>query len=89
VKWLEEQGLLFVGSGVSGGEEGALKGPSLMPGGSKGVRIHFFAQPLFVLFLNNHTITHLLDDLSHILICLPLLGSGMGTHSTNLSIYCC
>ena len=32
---LEEKGLLFVGMGVSGGEEGALKGPSLMPGGSK------------------------------------------------------
>jgi len=31
---LEEQGLHFVGMGVSGGEEGALKGPSLMPGGS-------------------------------------------------------
>ncbi len=30
----EAKGLLFVGSGVSGGEEGALKGPSLMPGGS-------------------------------------------------------
>ena len=30
---LEKKGLLFVGSGVSGGEEGARKGPSLMPGG--------------------------------------------------------
>jgi 6-phosphogluconate dehydrogenase len=34
-QWVEDAGLLFVGSGVSGGEEGALKGPSLMPGGSK------------------------------------------------------
>ena len=34
-KRVEEAGLLFVGCGVSGGEEGALKGPSLMPGGSK------------------------------------------------------
>ncbi len=33
-KYVEEQGLLFLGTGVSGGEEGALKGPSLMPGGS-------------------------------------------------------
>ncbi len=33
-KSVEEQGLLYVGTGVSGGEEGALKGPSLMPGGS-------------------------------------------------------
>jgi 6-phosphogluconate dehydrogenase len=34
-KDVEAAGLLFVGTGVSGGEEGALKGPSLMPGGSK------------------------------------------------------
>jgi 6-phosphogluconate dehydrogenase len=34
-KEVEEAGLLFVGTGVSGGEEGALKGPSLMPGGSE------------------------------------------------------
>jgi len=33
-KDLESKGLLFVGSGVSGGEEGARYGPSLMPGGS-------------------------------------------------------
>ncbi|HEV2721625.1 MAG TPA: NAD(P)-binding domain-containing protein, partial [Thermoanaerobaculia bacterium] len=32
---LEQQGFHFVGSGVSGGEEGARHGPSLMPGGSK------------------------------------------------------
>lgn len=32
---LEHTGIHFVGMGVSGGEEGALKGPSLMPGGSK------------------------------------------------------
>ena len=30
---LEEKGILYVGSGVSGGEEGARYGPSLMPGG--------------------------------------------------------
>src|SRR5688572_4655017 len=30
---LKEKGLLYVGTGVSGGEEGALKGPSIMPGG--------------------------------------------------------
>src|SRR5216117_446779 len=34
-KDLEGRGLHFVGCGVSGGEEGALKGPSLMPGGSR------------------------------------------------------
>ncbi|KAL8621605.1 hypothetical protein ACOMHN_036838 [Nucella lapillus] len=33
-KSLEEKGMLFVGSGVSGGEDGARYGPSLMPGGS-------------------------------------------------------
>jgi len=31
---VEEKGLLYIGTGVSGGEEGALKGPSIMPGGS-------------------------------------------------------
>jgi 6-phosphogluconate dehydrogenase len=31
---LEKQGLLYIGTGVSGGEEGARHGPSLMPGGS-------------------------------------------------------
>src|SRR5947208_1127920 len=34
-KELEDRGIHFVGCGVSGGEEGALKGPSLMPGGSR------------------------------------------------------
>ncbi|MDB4650537.1 decarboxylating NADP(+)-dependent phosphogluconate dehydrogenase [Pirellulaceae bacterium] len=34
-KHVEENGLLFCGTGVSGGEEGALKGPSMMPGGSE------------------------------------------------------
>lgn len=33
-KSLKEKGILFVGSGVSGGEEGARYGPSLMPGGN-------------------------------------------------------
>ena len=31
---LREAGILFIGTGVSGGEEGALKGPSIMPGGN-------------------------------------------------------
>lgn len=34
-KELSELGIHFVGTGVSGGEEGALKGPSIMPGGQK------------------------------------------------------
>ncbi|PKM39958.1 MAG: phosphogluconate dehydrogenase (NADP(+)-dependent, decarboxylating) [Firmicutes bacterium HGW-Firmicutes-9] len=32
--YVESRGLLYIGTGVSGGEEGALKGPSMMPGGS-------------------------------------------------------
>ncbi|RWS39119.1 NADP-dependent phosphogluconate dehydrogenase [Bacillus mycoides] len=34
-KRLAEEGINFIGAGVSGGEEGALKGPSIMPGGQK------------------------------------------------------
>lgn len=34
-KYVEGKGLLYIGTGVSGGEEGALRGPSIMPGGSK------------------------------------------------------
>jgi 6-phosphogluconate dehydrogenase len=34
-KELPASGLIFLGTGVSGGEEGALKGPSIMPGGNK------------------------------------------------------
>ena len=33
-EYVESKGLLYVGTGVSGGEEGALNGPSMMPGGS-------------------------------------------------------
>jgi 6-phosphogluconate dehydrogenase len=33
--YVESKGLLYIGTGVSGGEEGALLGPSMMPGGSK------------------------------------------------------
>ena len=33
-KHLESKGFYFIGTGISGGEEGALKGPSIMPGGS-------------------------------------------------------
>ena len=33
-EYLESKGLLYIGTGVSGGEEGALIGPSIMPGGS-------------------------------------------------------
>ena len=40
VKEVESKGLLYVGSGVSGGEEGARHGPSLMPGGSTAAWLH-------------------------------------------------
>lgn len=44
-KYVESKGFLFVGSGVSGGEEGALKGPSMMPGGSEAAWKHI--KPIF------------------------------------------
>ena len=44
-KYVEERGFLFCGTGVSGGEEGALKGPSMMPGGSIGSWEH--VKPIF------------------------------------------
>jgi 6-phosphogluconate dehydrogenase len=34
-RYVESKGLLYIGTGVSGGEEGALLGPSMMPGGSE------------------------------------------------------
>ena len=39
-KELESKGILYVGAGVSGGEEGALHGPSIMPGGDKRAWVH-------------------------------------------------
>jgi 6-phosphogluconate dehydrogenase len=42
---VESKGLLYIGTGVSGGEEGALLGPSIMPGGSKGAWP--FVKPIF------------------------------------------
>ena len=43
--YVESKGLLYVGCGVSGGEEGALKGPSMMPGGSPAAWAH--VKPIF------------------------------------------
>ncbi len=37
---LAEKGILFIGTGVSGGEEGARKGPSIMPGGNPAAWLH-------------------------------------------------
>lgn len=43
--YVESKGLLYIGTGVSGGEEGALKGPSIMPGGSP--RAWPYVKPIF------------------------------------------
>lgn len=43
--YVESKGLLYVGTGVSGGEEGALKGPSMMPGGSP--KAWEYVKPIF------------------------------------------
>jgi 6-phosphogluconate dehydrogenase len=45
VKYVESKGLLYVGTGVSGGEEGARRGPSIMPGGSAAAWEH--VKPIF------------------------------------------
>ncbi|ALA71385.1 6-phosphogluconate dehydrogenase [Geobacillus stearothermophilus 10] len=44
-KELAELGIHFIGTGVSGGEEGALKGPAIMPGGQK--EAHELVRPIF------------------------------------------
>ncbi len=44
-KELESKGYLYIGTGVSGGEEGALKGPSIMPGGKK--EAYDLVEPIF------------------------------------------
>ncbi|MEW6359484.1 MAG: NADP-dependent phosphogluconate dehydrogenase [Planctomycetota bacterium] len=44
-KELEKDGILYIGTGVSGGEEGALKGPAMMPGGQK--EAYALVEPIF------------------------------------------
>jgi len=44
-KYVESKGLLYIGTGVSGGEEGALKGPAIMPGGS--IQAWEYIKPIF------------------------------------------
>jgi 6-phosphogluconate dehydrogenase len=44
-RYVESKGLLYIGTGVSGGEEGARHGPSIMPGGSPAAWPH--VQPIF------------------------------------------
>jgi 6-phosphogluconate dehydrogenase len=43
--YVESKGLLYIGTGVSGGEEGARHGPSIMPGGSPAAWVH--VKPIF------------------------------------------
>ena len=45
IKELEAQGILYIGTGISGGEEGARHGPSIMPGGSTEAWTHI--KPIF------------------------------------------
>ncbi len=42
---LKKKDYLYIGTGVSGGEEGALKGPSIMPGGS--IEAWAYVKPIF------------------------------------------
>ncbi len=44
-QYVESKGKLYIGTGVSGGEEGALRGPSIMPGGSPAAWPH--VKPIF------------------------------------------
>ncbi|HWI57459.1 MAG TPA: decarboxylating NADP(+)-dependent phosphogluconate dehydrogenase [Bacillota bacterium] len=44
-QYVESKGLMYIGTGVSGGEEGARRGPSIMPGGSRAAWPH--VQPIF------------------------------------------
>jgi len=44
-KYVEDKGMFYIGTGVSGGEEGALNGPSMMPGGSPQAWLH--VKPIF------------------------------------------
>jgi len=44
-KELKEKAILYIGAGISGGEEGALNGPSIMPGGSK--EAYALVEPIF------------------------------------------
>jgi len=68
-KYVEEKGFLYIGAGISGGEEGALKGPSIMPGGS--LEAWPFVKPIF------KAIAAKVDDSG---ICCNWIGSGGAGH---------
>ncbi len=69
LSYLEDKGFLFIGTGVSGGEEGALKGPSVMPGGSTAAWNEL--EPILV------SISAKVDDGSY---CCSWMGSGGAGH---------
>ena len=68
-KLLQQNGIEFIGAGISGGEEGALKGPSIMPGGSKKAY---------------DRVSHVLESISakdkHGNPCCSYIGSGSSDH---------
>src|SRR6266853_2164222 len=68
-KYVESKGLLYVGTGVSGGEEGARRGPSIMPGGSPSAWPH--VKPIF------QTIAAKVEDGSP---CCEWVGEGGAGH---------
>lgn len=68
-KKLQEKGVLFLGAGISGGEEGARIGPSIMPGGSK--EAWRLVQPIF------ETISAKADDGTP---CCAWVGEGGSGH---------
>jgi len=67
--YVESRGLLYIGTGVSGGEEGALLGPSIMPGGSPAAWPH--VKPIF------QAIAARVDDAS---VCCDWVGSDGAGH---------
>ncbi|MGB3209692.1 MAG: decarboxylating NADP(+)-dependent phosphogluconate dehydrogenase [Desulforhopalus sp.] len=67
--YLEEKGFRYIGTGVSGGEEGALKGPSIMPGGSESA--WEYVEPIFMAAAAR------VEDGS---VCCTWLGSGAAGH---------
>ncbi|RMJ26772.1 hypothetical protein PHISP_02372 [Aspergillus sp. HF37] len=79
-KALAEKGISFVGSGVSGGEEGARYGPSLMPGGNEAAWPHikniFQALPLRVMTMVHNGIEY--GDMQLICEAYDIMKRGLG-----------
>ena len=72
-KYVEDHGLLYIGTGVSGGEEGALNGPSIMPGGS--IAAWPFVKPIF------QAISAKVEDVSP---CCEWVGENGAGHFVNM-----